>query len=266
MAMPQTPSSDQSPPPDNNAARETYDAFAPSYDDFNHRYMFERWTTRLLGRAQAAGVNGTSLFDVGCGTGLSFIALLDSGWSVTACDISPAMLVKADQRAGGRASLMVADMRDLPRVGTFDLVWAINDAVNYLLTTDDLRSCLAAMRGNLAPNGVVLFDVNTLAAYRAFFTSKQVVEHNGRRMVWSGQMSPADIVPGVLCESRFSGEGEGVCSHRHFQRHHPEGAILEAVASSGLRCVEVLGEREGNLDTHLDEDLHTKAVYVCTSG
>lgn len=80
------------------AARRAYDAFAASYDDFNHRYMYERWTARLLEVARGVGMRGCRLLDVGCGTGLSFVALLDRGWEVTACDISPAMVELARSR------------------------------------------------------------------------------------------------------------------------------------------------------------------------
>lgn len=70
---------------DDAGVRRTYDFFASSYDDFNHAYMNVRWTARLLGRAEAAGLVGDRLLDVGCGTGHSFIPMLDRGWCATGC-------------------------------------------------------------------------------------------------------------------------------------------------------------------------------------
>lgn len=245
-------------------ARRTYDAFAGSYDDFNHRYRFERWTGRLLAAAEAAGLEGARLLDVGCGTGLSFISQLEGGFEVTACDISPEMLARAREKVGDRVRLVEADMRALPVLGEFDLVWAVNDAINYLLSAVDLEAALGGMRRNLAPGGVIVFDVNTLAAYRGFFAGEMVVERNGRRLVWRGSSSEA--APGAEFEAFFGGEGEGVIEHVHRQRHHPEVEVLTAIAAAGLRCVRVLGEIDGELEPGLDEDRHTKAVYLCGEG
>ena len=247
-------------------ARATYDAFAASYDDFNHRYMYERWTGKLLERAQAAGLTGNRLLDVGCGTGLSFLALLERGYEVTGCDISPAMLAQARAKVGDRVTLAEADMRALPRFGEFDLVWAVNDAVNYLLSAAELQATLAGMRRNLAPGGIVLFDVNTLAAYRSFFGEEVVVERDGRRFVWHGLASATCALPGSVFEARFDGEGPGVQAHTHRQRHFPEAEVLAAIEAAGLSCVEVTGELDGELDKGVDEGLHTKAVYVCRDG
>lgn len=247
-------------------ARRTYDAFAASYDDFTHQYMYERWTGRLLGRAEDAGLRGRRLLDVGCGTGLSFVAMLDRGFEVIGCDISPAMLARAREKVGDEVPLVVADMRELPAFGEFDLVWAVNDAINYLLSVGELEAALAGMRANLAPGGVVVFDVNTLTAYRDFWDEEVAVEHGGKRFLWRGRGSPSGLTPGAIFEARFEGEGDGVEEHVHRQRHFGEPEVLAAIEAAGLRCVEVAGELEGELDRELDEDRHTKAVYVCLAA
>ena len=245
------------------AAQRTYDAFAAGYDVFNRRYMYERWTGRLLAKAEENGLSGKRLLDVGCGTGLSFVTLLAQGWEVSGCDISPLMLEKAREKVGEEVSLVVADMRELPVLGEFDLIWSVDDAVNYLMSREELEAALRGMRRNLAPTGIVLFDVNTLTGYRGFWSSEVVVEHDGLRFVWRGQGAGEEAAPGSVFESRLGGEGEGVEEHVHRQRHFPEAEVLAAIEAAGLHCVEVAGELEGELSRGLDEDIHTKAVYVC---
>jgi SAM-dependent methyltransferase len=245
-------------------ARRTYDAFAASYDDFNHRYRYEQWTGKLLACAEAAGLKGRRLLDVGCGTGLSFISQLEAGFEVTASDVSPEMLAQARAKVGEAVTLVEADMRALPRLGEFDLVWAVNDAVNYLMSWEDLRKTLAGMRGNLASGGVVVFDVNTLATYHGFFSREMVVEREGRRFVWRGAARPGGR--GSIFEAVFDGEGEGVVAHVHHQRHFTEEEVLDACEAGGLACVARLGEIDGELEPELDEERHTKAVYVCRDG
>ena len=173
-----------------DSAKEAYDAWAPVYDEFNQGYMYERWTARLLEKAEEAGVGGSRLLDIACGTGLSFIPMLDRGWTVTGCDISPGMLDLAREKAGERAELLEADMRELPDLGEFDLIWAVNDPLNYLLDVEELEATFEGMRRNLARDGIALFDVNTLTMYRTFFSKEVVVEGEGGRLVWQGQLRP----------------------------------------------------------------------------
>jgi SAM-dependent methyltransferase len=253
-----------SPRAGEGSAQETYDAFAAVYDDFNHNYKYERWTGRLLACAEEAGLEGDRLLDVGCGTGLSFIPMLDRGWRVTGCDISPAMLELARAKVGDAATLLTADMRELPELGEFDLVWAVNDAVNYLLSTHEFEAALRGMRGNLAPGGILLFDANTVNSYRSFFSNECVVEWNGKRFHWQGKVPGAEAPPGSIHEARFDGEGEGVEAHVHRQRHFVEAEVLAAIDGAGLRCLAVLGESDGDLQPGLDEEVNTKVVYVCS--
>ena len=74
-----------------DAARRAYDVLAPSYDAFTlgFGYKYETWTATLLAKAEEEGLRGNRLLDVACGTGFSFIPLLERGWEVTGCDISP---------------------------------------------------------------------------------------------------------------------------------------------------------------------------------
>jgi ubiquinone/menaquinone biosynthesis C-methylase UbiE len=245
-----------------NEVRQTYDSYAPAYEDFNHRYMYERWTGRLFGKAEEAGLKGDRLLDIACGTGLSFVTLLERGWQVTGCDISPQMLAIAEEKFGDRAELFVADMRKLPQIGEFDLIWAINDPLNYLLSVEELEATLDGMRRNLAPTGVALFDINTLVTYRTFFSQEVVVNQNGRHMVWQGKLSPEEVAPGIFAEAAFEETGAEGSAHVHRQRHFSQDEVLGALEKVGLESVAVYGEKDGALTPGVDENLHTKAVHL----
>jgi SAM-dependent methyltransferase len=244
------------------SAKQAYEVYAPAYDAFNRAYMYERWTGRLLAKAEEKGLEGDRLLDVACGTGLSFVAMLDRGWRVTGCDISPAMLELARAKVGESVQLHVADMRELPALGRFDLVWAVNDALNYLLSPEEFESTLAGMGRNLAPGGVILFDVNTLVTYRRFFSSECVVEEGGRRMVWQGLMTAEEVAPASINEARFEAQGDPDSVHVHRQRHFTTEEVLKAAEGAGLRPLGIAGELDGALDDELREDHHTKAVYL----
>jgi SAM-dependent methyltransferase len=244
---------------------------APVYDDFTAHHDYEGWIADLLKALEEHGLRGERLLDVGCGTGKSFMPMLPRGWQVTGCDVSPAMLELARGKAGEAVRLEVADMIELPRFGEFDLIWALDDAINYLLSPAELERALAAMRANLAPAGLLLFDVNELLAYRTFFAETEVVERGGRRLVWNG-LAAKDVAPGSICESRLevvSGDDDiaETPALTHRQRHFPETEVLAALEGAGLECLEVYGiYTDGILKQPLDDTIHTKAIYIARSA
>jgi SAM-dependent methyltransferase len=254
-------------------AQRTYEAMAPVYDDFTAHHEYDLWIADLLKLLERRGLQGKRLLDVGCGTGKSFLEMLPRDWEVTACDISPAMLELAREKAGERVQLALANMLDLPEFGEFDLVWALDDAINYLLSPEELEQALAGMRANLASTGLILFDVNALPVYRTFFAETEVVERGGRRLVWRG-LAPPDVAPGSICESRLEvlpGEGEPEDAEApalvHRQRHFPEAEVLAALQGAGLECLDVYGHGlDGIPRQPLDESTHTKAIYVARSS
>lgn len=246
------------------SAKASYEAIAPVYDEFTASYDHEMWLGNILAGLEGLGLHGKRLLDVGCGTGESFLPMLSRGWQVTGCDISPAMLERARTKAGDATPLHAADMRRLPSFGEFDLVWSLGDAVNYLLSVEELEQALCGMRENLAGDGLLAIDVNTLYAFRHFFAETTVAETNGRRLIWRGQADP-DTPPGAVCEARFEGEGVELEPHLHRQRHFPESEVLEALSGAGLECRTVFGHGDDVvLEQPLNEDRHTRAIYVAT--
>ena len=99
-----------------SSAQEAYEALAPVYDVLTAGYPHDRWLEQLEEIAVEHGLRGRRLLDVACGTGASFLPMVNRGYSVTGCDIAQAMLDRARQKAP-RARLEHADMRCLPSWG-----------------------------------------------------------------------------------------------------------------------------------------------------
>jgi SAM-dependent methyltransferase len=247
------------------SALDAYESFAPIYNAFNHQNNYEVWLGRvLLPELEKHGLKHNRVLDVGCGTGRAFTPLLRRGWQVRGCDLSPAMLEWAHREGGAKVELDVADMRELPIYGEFELVLSLNDSVNYLLGDDDLRRALSGMRANLAEGGLVLFDTNARCMYEgegAWSSGSRTVEHEGKRWSWraSGEVEPS------IHEVRIEGDDVETTIHRHRFRSQPE--VRQAIADSGLECRAVLGMEETEpgeitLSEPPDEDRHYKVVYI----
>jgi SAM-dependent methyltransferase len=245
-----------------------YEAIAPAYDDFTAHHNYDLWLGALMPKLEKHGIAGKRLLDVACGTGKSFIPLMEQGWEVTACDLSPAMVARAREKVGDRVELSVADMRDLPVYGEFDVVFCLDDAVNYLLSTEELDAALAGMRNNLGPGGLLMFDVNTLETYRTFFAEEVVVERGGKRMTWKGLTSPA-VEAGSIAEASLQVEpidasgGPAIAPELHRERHFPEAEVRAAMERVGLEFLDVYGHHHDAIPKQpLDEIAHAKAVYI----
>lgn len=253
-------------------AEVAYEAIAPVYDDFTAHHNYDLWLGELMPKLEEHGIRGRRLLDVACGTGKSFLPMLRQGWQVTACDISPAMVAIAREKVGDQVDLSVADMRILPVFGEFDVVFCLDDAVNYLLSTEELDQALTGMRRNLGRGGLLMFDVNTLEAYRTFFAEEVVLERDGRRLIWKGRSSP-DAEPGSISEASFEVEpleesaGPAIAPELHRERHFPEAEVRAAMTRAGLECLAVYGHHHDSiLHQPLDEIAHAKGVYIARAS
>ena len=246
-----------------------YDGLAPHYDEFTAGYAYDRWLDSLEALALEDGLSGRRLLDVACGTGKSFLPMVERGYEVVACDLSPGMVERAREKVGnGAAEVLVADMRDLPRLGEFDLVTCLDDAVNYLTTPRELRSALAGFARNLRPGGLAIFDANTLATYRTSFARDAALDRGGAFFCWRGEAAP-DVGPGALVSAWievFVEDAEGCWRRsrtRHLQRHHPRPEVERAVAAAGLELLAVRGQATGaRIEAEPDEERHSKVVYA----
>jgi SAM-dependent methyltransferase len=253
-------------PPDH--ARRAYDVFAAFYDDFTSDHDYDGWVGKVEGLVRALGAPGRAVLDLACGTGSSFAPLISRGYAVTAADVSPAMAAEAARKGGDRITVHVADMRELPVLGDFDLVWCLGEAVNYLHDRHELLSAFAGVRRNLRAGGLFVFDTVTLGSFRSIFASLSVTAGEQRVLVLDGKGAtdlPSGGAAEVDIERLIRGDDGRWRRERsvHLHRHHPEPALRAALERSGFHVEAVRGSRPDEpLDPEPDELRHSKLVYA----
>jgi SAM-dependent methyltransferase len=211
--------------------------------------------------------------DIACGTGKSTLPLLARGYSVLACDISEGMLREARRKLPTHPdAFFVADMRELPPLDEVDFVLCLDDAVNYLLSEDELEATFAGVARVLSPDGIFAFDLNSLLTYRSAFAEAIVREDEGLFFAWRGE-GAATHEPGERSSASveiFAEREDGLWerrSMRHVQRHHAPASVRGALERAGLRCAAVLGQHPGaQLEDVVDEERHIKLVYFAEHG
>jgi SAM-dependent methyltransferase len=250
------------------AARTAFDVLAPVYERFTAGHDVPGWTAQLEELARRSGLAGRRVLDVGCGTGASLAPMLARGYDAVGVDVSPGMLAVARERLGEAVRLEHADLRALPALGRFDLVWSLGDVVNWLGDDAELVAAFTGLARNLARDGLVVFDVETLVSFRALYSSLIVVSDTDRVLILDGR-APPDLPPGAIAESlidrldRASPPFWRRTRAVHRQRHHPQARLEAALAAAGLRCVAVWGtDGAGASEQPLDELRHNKAVYI----
>jgi len=143
------------------AVRANFDASPQNYDDFEEASGHFAFLAREL--ASYAGVAaGNNVLDVGCGTGISTMVLLNivgSGGHVMGVDISPGMLARAKKRTAGHANVDFVE----GDAGALDTLLAPRafDAVLYnaciFLIPDAAESLKSAIQ-ILKPGGLVAMN------------------------------------------------------------------------------------------------------------
>jgi predicted TPR repeat methyltransferase len=255
------------------AAKETsmapYDPMAPHYEAFvgdAEVMRYPEWLAGLLALAAEHGANGGRALDVGCGTGRSLEALLTAGFDAGGCDASARMMDIARDRVGADVDLHVATLPEIPSGPPVQLVTAVNDIINYVGPAD-LDAAIGAMAGRLAPGGVLLFDANTPLTFTDFFGRTFCRSADGLFLVWES-LDPRDDgvhradLHAFTVDPTDPDRWTHSMSH-HVQHHHPHARVCAALAAAGLELLAVEGQRTGgDRDTHPDETVHIKRIYV----
>ena len=245
-----------------------YERLAPVYDDFTAGYDHD-----ALGRAGSSGSPATTgcrrraCSTSACGTGKSFAPLLARGYDV--CGVRHLARDGRARAHAPRASIpsacVVADMRELPELGAFDLVTCLDDAVNYLLDAEDLARRVRERRARCSRPAASTSSTPT--------RSRRTAPASPRGASFERPLAAAVLArrddrrrssPGALCVASIEIAGRtGARSAATSSATTRSPSIRHALASAGLACRAVLGQSTGGvLHEDADEDAHTKLVYV----
>ncbi|MEN6441216.1 MAG: class I SAM-dependent methyltransferase [Syntrophobacter sp.] len=207
---------------------------AEIFDEWSEKY--DQWFETPIGRlvreyesrlflAMARPLEGESILDAGCGTGVFTMDFLECGSRVTGLELSLPMLRRAGKKAAGRPFRMVqGDIRNLPFADeSFDKTVSVT-AIEFI---EDAREGVAELLRVTRPGGlVVVASLNSLSpwAVRRKAAAQQghaIFEHARFR-------SPAEM--GGLLPLPCS-----VGTAIHFQKHDDPERAMEIEQAGEVR-------------------------------
>lgn len=154
-----------------------YSFFARYYDGLTQNVEYERRAERISALLLSYGVESGTVLDLACGTG-TLTALLSEKYDMIGVDASPDMLAQAQNRAfesGKNILFLCQQMQELDLYGTVNAAVCTLDSINHLTEPDDVKATFQRLGTFIEPNGVFIFDVNTVYKHRQILGNNSFV-------------------------------------------------------------------------------------------
>ena len=144
-----------------------YEALAGSYDALTTDVDYEKRGDFLEKLLRRSSIPVKLVLDLACGTGTMTWLLTQRGYEVIGVDGSEEMLAAAMSKSGQVAGVPPVFLhQSMPRLdlyGTVDAAVCCLDSLNYLTDPKDVQRTLQRLHLFIAPGGMLVFDVNTVA-------------------------------------------------------------------------------------------------------
>ena len=158
---------------------DSYTSFAMVYDTFMDNIPYKDWCEYLKSLLCRYGINSGLVLDMGCGTGNMTELLSDEGYDMIGIDCSEDMLAIAMEKTAEKNKdilYLLQDMRSFELYGTVRAVVSVCDSMNYILEEDELREVFRLVNNYLDPEGIFIFDMNTVYKYEQIIGSRTIAE------------------------------------------------------------------------------------------
>ena len=210
---------------------EAYTSFASVYDTFMDNIPYEEWAEYLSRLLAEYEVTDGIVLDLGCGTGTLTELMAARGFDMIGVDYSEEMLeIAMEKRAeSGRDILyLLQDMREFELYGTVRAVISICDSLNYITEEAELEEVFRLVNNYLDPEGVFIFDFNTVYKYREILGDQTIAEsREDCSFIWDNYYYEEEQINEY--ELSLFLQEEGNLYRKYVETHYQKGYELETV-------------------------------------
>lgn len=201
--------------------------------------------------------------DVGCGSGTVTLGLLEKGYDMIGIDGSVEMLSVAQNKKmalenGEKALFLFQELPDFELYGTVDCIVSTLDTVNYLTEDGDIEQLFHWFSNYLNPNGLLIFDINTLYKYKSILNENcEVYDADDVFMTWrstfDGKLCNHYITVFEKDEKNYSRSDE-----EQLQRYYSELYIMSLLEKNHFELIHI----NDGYSNKLPEDTTQRLTFV----
>ena len=245
---------------------DAYTSFASVYDTFMDNIPYEEWAEYLIGLLKEYGVHDGLIADLGCGTGSMTELLATAGYDMIGIDNSEEMLdIAMDKRvkSGNDILYLLQDMRAFELYGTVKAVISICDSINYIQDESDLKEVFRLVNNYLDPQGIFVFDFNTVYKYREVMGNQTIAEDREEcSFIWDNYYYEEEGINEYEL-SLFIKEADSKLYHKyqetHFQKAYELETIQKLLHETGLEYITAYDAFTKNAPTDQSERIYVVA-------
>lgn len=223
-----------------------YEALAGSYDALTTDVDYEKRGDFLEKLLRRSAIPVRLVLDLACGTGTMTWLLTQRGYEVIGVDGSEEMLAAAMSKSGQVAGVPPVFLhQSMPRLdlyGTVDAAVCCLDSLNYLTDPKDVQRTLQRLHLFVAPGGMLVFDVNTVAKLSALDGQVFLDETEDTLCLWRTEYSRS------LCSyymDLFFHREDGAWDRQtelHRQRAYTVAQLTDWLTEAGFGDIRVYGD------------------------
>ena len=219
---------------------EAYSKFAQVYDLFMDNIDYEGWADYVTDRLKEYGITDGLVLELGCGTGTMTGLLADRGYDMIGVDNSEEMLAEAMEKrveSGQDILYLLQDMQEFELYGTVRAVVSVCDSLNYITEREELLQVFRLVNNYPDPEGIFLFDMNTVHKYRDLMGDTTIAENREEgSFIWENYFDEESAVNeyDLTLYIREDGETYRRFEEVHYQRAYDLKTIGRLLADAGM--------------------------------
>lgn len=174
-----------------------------------------------------------TILDLGCGTGVLTQLLAQRGFTMIGIDNAQEMLqiaIEKREASGLDILYLLQDMRAFELYGAVGAVISVCDSINYLLEEEDIVQTFRLVNNYLYPQGIFIFDFNTVYKYAAVIGDTTIAENREDcSFIWDNYYHETEEINeyDLTIFVRETGQEDAEIYRKYQETHYQRGYRIE---------------------------------------